>query len=125
MNIVKNVLNLIENMTILELNNFIENLENKYKFNNNIDDNYEKNNNLKTEEKAESYSLYLTDFGKNKVSVIKIVKELNNLNLKEAKDLVESSPSILKKNLDLNSLNLLKDKLEKVGAKVKIEKENV
>ncbi|XXS36670.1 MAG: ribosomal protein bL12 [Candidatus Nasuia deltocephalinicola] len=122
MNIYNNILNLIENMTIFELNNLINLLDSKY--------NFSKNNNytgtLKVEEKPlkeYKYSVYLSDIGKNKISLIKIIKEINNLGLKEAKDLVESCPSLIKKGVDEINVKIIKEKLESVGATCEIKKD--
>ncbi|ALP70062.1 LSU ribosomal protein L7/L12 (P1/P2) [Candidatus Nasuia deltocephalinicola] len=115
-----NILKIIENMTLLDLNNLVKIIENKYKFENNFSlkkDNQEEKDDL---EKSKSYSINLLDFGKNKISVIKIVKDLNNIGLKDAKNLVESCPTILKKGIDYKSAKSLKENLENVGAKIEL-----
>ncbi|QND78482.1 LSU ribosomal protein L7/L12 (P1/P2) [Candidatus Nasuia deltocephalinicola] len=116
-----NILKIIENMTLLDLNNLVKIIENKYKFENNFslkkDNNKEEKEDL---EKSKSYSINLLDFGKNKISVIKIVKDLNNIGLKDAKNLVESCPVILKKAIDYKLANSLKENLESVGAKIEL-----
>lgn len=63
-------------------------------------------------------NIELTDVGSQKIGVIKIVKELFNLGLKEAKDLVEKAPTIIKENVKQEEADVIKSKLEAEGAKV-------
>ena len=63
----------------------------------------------------------LTDAGANKIAVIKAVKEALALGLKEAKDLVDGAPSILKENASKEDAEALKAKLEEAGAKVTLK----
>jgi large subunit ribosomal protein L7/L12 len=63
----------------------------------------------------------LTDAGPNKISVIKAVKEALALGLKEAKDLVDGVPSILKDNVSKDEANELKKKIEDAGGKVTLK----
>lgn len=72
------------------------------------------------EEKTE-FNVMLTDFGANKVGVIKAVRELTGLGLKEAKDLVEAAPKAVKEGVDKASAEDAKKKLEEAGAKVEIK----
>ena len=60
----------------------------------------------------------LTDIGGNKIAVIKAVKEALTLGLKEAKDLVDGAPSVLKENIEKDEANELKTKIEEAGGKV-------
>jgi large subunit ribosomal protein L7/L12 len=72
------------------------------------------------EEKTE-FTPVLADFGANKLSVIKVVRELTGLGLKEAKDFVESVPKPVKENITKEEAESIKAKLEEVGAKVEIK----
>ena len=69
------------------------------------------------EEKTE-FDVELTDVGASKVKVIKVVREATGLGLKEAKELVDSAPKVVKEQLDKDAAEDLKKKLEEVGAKV-------
>ena len=60
----------------------------------------------------------LTEIGANKIQVIKAVRELTSLGLKEAKDLVESAPAAVKENVTKDEAAAAKTKLEEAGAKV-------
>ena len=72
------------------------------------------------EEKTE-FDVELQEAGASKVKVIKIVREVTGLGLKEAKDLVDSAPKVVKEQLDKEAAEELKKKLEEVGAKVALK----
>ena len=72
------------------------------------------------EEKTE-FDVELTDVGPNKVKVIKVVREATGLGLKEAKDLVDSAPKILKEQASKEEADDIKAKLEAEGAKVTLK----
>lgn len=72
------------------------------------------------EEKTE-FDVELTDVGAQKVKVIKVVREATGLGLKEAKDLVDSAPKVLKEAVSKEEADSLKAKLEEVGAKVTLK----
>ncbi len=72
------------------------------------------------EEKTE-FTVILESFGENKVNVIKVVRELTALGLKEAKDLVEAAPSTVKEGVAKKDVDDMKKKLEEAGAKVSVK----
>ncbi len=72
------------------------------------------------EEKTE-FDLVLTSFGSNKVPVIKVVREITGLGLKEAKDLVESAPANVKEGISKDEAGELQKKLEEAGASVEVK----
>jgi large subunit ribosomal protein L7/L12 len=72
------------------------------------------------EEKSE-FSVILKSFGANKIAVIKVVRELTNLGLKESKDLVEGAPKAVKENVNKQEAASVKEKLEAAGATVEIK----
>ena len=72
------------------------------------------------EEKTE-FDVELTDVGANKVKVIKVVREVTGLGLKEAKDAVDGAPKVLKAGVSKEEANDIKAKLEAEGAKVTIK----
>ena len=72
------------------------------------------------EEKTE-FNVVLTEAGANKVSVIKAVREITGLGLKEAKDLVEAAPKAVKEGLSKADAEVAKKKLEDAGAKVELK----
>jgi len=71
------------------------------------------------EEKTE-FDVTLTDIGTEKIKVIKVVREVTSLGLKEAKDLVESAPKAIKEGVSKDESETIKKKFEEVGAKVSI-----
>jgi len=71
------------------------------------------------EEKTE-FTATLTEVGGNKINVIKVVREVTSLGLKEAKDLVESAPKPIKEGVPKDEAEAIKKKFEDVGAKVTI-----
>jgi large subunit ribosomal protein L7/L12 len=71
-------------------------------------------------EKTE-FNVSLTEVGADKIKVIKVVREVTSLGLKEAKDLVESAPKVLKEGVNKDEAAAIQKKFEDVGAKVKID----
>ncbi len=72
------------------------------------------------EEKTD-FTVTLTEVGGNKINVIKVVREITSLGLKEAKDLVEGAPKAVKEGIPKDEANAIKKKFEEVGAKVEIK----
>ena len=72
------------------------------------------------EEKTE-FTVTLTEVGGNKINVIKVVREITALGLKEAKDLVEGAPKPIKEGVTKDEAAAIKKKFEDVGAKVEIK----
>ena len=72
------------------------------------------------EEKTE-FTVTLTEVGGNKINVIKVVREITSLGLKEAKDLVEGAPKAVKEGVPKEEAEAIKKKFEEVGAKVEIK----
>jgi large subunit ribosomal protein L7/L12 len=72
------------------------------------------------EEKTE-FTATLTEVGSNKINVIKVVREVTSLGLKEAKDLVEGAPKPIKEGIPKEEAAAIKKKFEDVGAKVEIK----
>ncbi len=72
-------------------------------------------------EEQTEFNVVLTGFGANKVAVIKIVREVTGLGLKEAKDLVEGAPQVLKEGVSKDDAEALKKKVEESGATVEIK----
>ena len=72
------------------------------------------------EEKTE-FTVTLTEVGGNKINVIKVVREVTSLGLKEAKDLVEAAPKAVKEAVSKDEAATIKKKFEEVGAKVEVK----
>ena len=72
-------------------------------------------------EEQTEFTATLTEVGTNKINVIKVVREVTSLGLKEAKDLVEAAPKPIKEGIPKDEAAAIKKKFEDVGAKVEIK----
>ena len=72
-------------------------------------------------EEKDEFDVELTEVGPNKVKVIKVVREATGLGLKEAKDVVDGAPKVIKEGASKDEANDIKAKLEEVGAKVTLK----
>ena len=72
-------------------------------------------------EEQTEFTATLTEVGSNKINVIKVVREVTSLGLKEAKDLVEGAPKAIKEGVTKDEAAAIKKKFEDVGAKVEIK----
>lgn len=73
------------------------------------------------EEEKDSFDVELTDVGANKIKVIKVVREITGLGLKEAKDLVEGAPKVIKEGVAKAEAEDMQKKIEAEGAKVTLK----
>jgi len=72
-------------------------------------------------EEQTEFTVTLTDVGGNKINVIKVVREVTSLGLKEAKDLVEAAPKAIKEGVTKDEAAAIKKKFEEAGAKVEVK----
>ena len=72
-------------------------------------------------EEQTEFNVVMTNFGANKVGVIKVIRTITGLGLKEAKDLVEGAPSTVKEGVSKEEAASIKKELEEAGAKVEIK----
>ncbi len=117
------ILDRISSMSLIEVIELIDCMEKKFginssTFESNLISN--DNSNIKKEEKKE-FDLYLNSIGNNKISVIKIIRNFLNIGLKEAKDLVDSCPVLIKDKINKNDLDILKKSLDESGAITEIK----
>ncbi len=73
------------------------------------------------EEEKSEVAINLLEVGANKMAVIKLVKEVTGLGLKEAKDIVDNAPKIVKENVPIAEAQEIKKKFEEAGAKVELK----
>ena len=73
------------------------------------------------EEEQTEFSVELVEFGQEKVKVIKVVKEITGLGLKEAKDLVDSAPSIVKEGIEKPEAEAIAKQIEEAGGKAALK----
>lgn len=124
----EDVIKFIENMTVLELAELVKELEEKFGVSAAAPvalaavaaPGAAAPAAAQEEEKTE-FDLVLTDAGSDKIKVIKVVRELTNLGLKEAKDLVEGAPKVVKSGIPKDEAMAGKKKLEEVGAKAEVK----
>ncbi len=74
-----------------------------------------------TDEEQTEFTVTLTSFGESKINVIKVVREVTGLGLKDAKELVEGTPKEIKENVGKDEAASIKAKLEEAGAAVEIK----
>ncbi|MDD4803571.1 MAG: 50S ribosomal protein L7/L12 [Candidatus Pacebacteria bacterium] len=74
-----------------------------------------------TEDEKSSFKVELTDAGAQKIAVIKVVKEALGLGLKEAKDLIDAAPSVLKEEMKKEEAEALKKAVETAGGKITLK----
>ncbi len=72
-------------------------------------------------EEQTEFTVMLTEIGPNKIQVIKAVRELTSLGLKEAKDLVEAAPKAVREGINKDEANAAREKLEQAGAKAEVK----
>ena len=123
------LLEAIDKMTVLELSEFIKRFEERYGVTAAAPaavaaapaaGGGEAGGAAAPEEQSE-FSAVLTEVGPNKIPVIKVVRELTNLGLKEAKDLVDAAPKPIKEGVAKDEAEKIKAALEEQGAKVEIK----
>ena len=73
------------------------------------------------EEEQTEFDVILTAFGGNKIAVIKVVRQVTSLGLKEAKDLVEAAPKAIKEGVNKDEADTIKKKFEDAGATVEVK----
>jgi len=120
----KDVIDFIENMTVLELSGFIKELQEKFGVSALAPVALALTGQSPTEAVAEEkteFNVILKAVGDKKIQVIKVVRALTGLGLKEAKELVESAPKSIKEGVLKAEIEDIKKQLEEVGATVEIE----
>ncbi|QCI19174.1 50S ribosomal protein L7/L12 [Buchnera aphidicola] len=112
----------ISNMSVENVIDLISDMEKKFGVSaSSISNSVSGNSNTAVIEEKTEFTVFLKSIGPNKVSVIKAVRSNSGLGLKEAKDLVESAPTIVKENINKEDANSLKISLESAGAEVEIK----
>ena len=117
---ITNILDLIDSLTILELNELVEGVQEKYGLSAVVAAAPAAGGAAAVAEKTE-FDVVLASFGEKKMDVIKAVKDICGLSLKEAKELVEAAPKALKEGASKAEAEELKTKLEAAGATVELK----
>ncbi|MDD2647043.1 MAG: 50S ribosomal protein L7/L12 [Patescibacteria group bacterium] len=120
----KDLMEQIEKMTVLELSEFVKALEEKFGVTAQAPMMMAAAGPAAAAAPAEektSFNIELTESGANKIGVIKVIREVTALGLKEAKDLVDGAPKMVKEGADKTEAEEMKKKLEAAGAKVTLK----
>ncbi|MBI2086997.1 MAG: 50S ribosomal protein L7/L12 [Candidatus Zambryskibacteria bacterium] len=112
----------IEDMSVLELNELVKAFEEKFGVSATaVAGPASAQGSGEVIEEKLTASVELTDSGANKIAIIKVVKEVLGLGLKEAKDLVDAAPSMLKQDMKKEEAEALKKQVEVAGGKVTLK----
>ena len=115
------IIEAIKNMTILELNELVKACEEEFGVSAAAPVAVAAGPAEAAAEVKDSFDVILAEIGAEKIKVIKVVREITGLGLKEAKDLVDSAPKAVKEGATQDEANEIKAKLEEVGAKVELK----
>lgn len=116
----KDLVEKIEKMSVIELNELVKVLEKKFGVSAVAAAAAPAAGGAAADEKSD-FTIELTSAGENKIAVIKAVKDIAGLGLKEAKDLVDGAPGIIKEGVKKEEAEEMKKKLEEAGAKVTLK----
>jgi len=119
------VVEFIKQMTVIELNDFVKQLETEFGVTAAsampmMAAGAAAGAAAPAEEQTE-FTVTLKDVGANKINVIKAVREITSLGLKEAKELVDKAPGVLKENVSKEEAETIRKKFEEAGAKVEVK----
>ena len=111
----------VEAMSVLELNELVKAFEEKFGVSATAVASGPAQAAGPAEEEKSTATVELTDSGANKIAIIKVVKEVLGLGLKEAKDLVDAAPSVLKEGVKKEDAEAMKAAIETAGGKVELK----
>lgn len=111
----------IEKMSVLDLNELVKVFEAKFGVSATAVASAPVAQGTEASEEKSTFNVELTDGGANKIAVIKVVKEVLGLGLKEAKDMVDGAPAMLKSDMKKDDAEALKKQIEDAGGKVTLK----
>ncbi|MBI2098016.1 MAG: 50S ribosomal protein L7/L12 [Candidatus Vogelbacteria bacterium] len=120
----KDLIEKIEKLTVLELNELVKALETKFAVSAQAvmaSPSTSPGASSADAEEKDSFNIELKEVGAQKIAVIKVVKEVFGLGLKEAKDLVEAAPATLKEGVKKEEAEKIKQQIEAAGGKVELK----
>lgn len=117
------ILEAIASMSVKDITELVSAMEKKFNVsaNNFSMNSVGENKQAENKEEKTEYNVIIKKIGVNKIAVIKAVRTATGLGLKEAKDLVESAPVVIKENISKENANSLSEVLKSVGAEVEIK----
>jgi large subunit ribosomal protein L7/L12 len=113
------IIEAVEKMTVLELNDLVKTIEEKWGVSATAV--AVAGPAVAAAEEQSEFTVELSEAGAQKIAVIKVIKEVLGLGLKEAKDLVDAAPSVVKEGMKKEDAEALKVKLEAAGAKITLK----
>jgi len=117
----KDLVEKVEKLTVIELNELVKVLEKRFGVSAAAVAAGPAAAAAPAEEEKAAFNVHLTDAGATKIAVIKVIKEVLALGLKEAKDFVDGAPSLLKEAMKKDEANEFKKKIEAAGGKVELK----
>jgi len=117
----EDILESVSNMTVMEIVDLISAMEEKFGVTAAVAAGAGPAAGAAAAEEQTEFTLTMTKFGENKVSVIKVIRTVTGLGLKEAKDLVEGAPSVVKEGIPRKDAEDIKKQLEEAGATAEIK----
>lgn len=117
----QDIITKIESMSVLELSDLVKTLEEKFGVSASAMMVAQGGGAAAAVEEKTSWNILLKSGGEQKINVIKVIKEITGLGLKESKDLVEGAPKVVKEGVKKEDAELMKKKLEEVGAIVELQ----
>ena len=118
---IEEIIAAVEELTVLELNDLVKACEEKFGVSAAAGVVVAAAGEAAQEEEKDSFDVELTEVGPNKVKVIKVVRELTGLGLKEAKEVVDGAPKVFKNEVSKEEAEAAKAALEAEGAKVTLK----
>ena len=115
------IIEAIKGMSVLELNELVKACEEEFGVSAAAPVAVAAAGGAAAEEEKSSYTVVLSEIGAQKIKVIKVIREITGLGLKEAKALVDEAPSNVKEDIDKDEADQIKAKLEEVGASVEFK----
>lgn len=117
----KDLIETIEKMSVLDLHELVKTLETKFGVSAAAVASAGPAVAAEAKEEKSTMNVHLASAGEQKIGVIKVVKEVLGLGLKEAKDLVDAAPALLKEGMKKEDAEALKKRIEEVGGKVELK----
>ena len=118
---IEEIIEAVEQLSVIELNDLVKACEEKFGVSAAAGVVVAAAGPAVVEEEKDSFDVELTEIGPNKIKVIKVVREMTGLGLKEAKEAVEGAPKVLKEQVNKDEAEAAKKQLEEVGAKVTLK----
>lgn len=120
----EDIIDAISKMSVMEIVELVKEMEKKFEVsasNMVMSGNVQESKEGEEKKEQTEFSVTLENFGKSKISVIKSIRSIINLGLKEAKEFVENAPKVVKEGVSKEESAEIKKKLEEAGAKVSVK----